>query len=300
MKLSATSGNGIFIQTGGTHTITGDLALAASPGSRGTLALLGGSLSVGGNYTQTAAGTLAVGFSSSANFPKIEVGGTASLNGAFIPVLQGGYLPLGNQLFHGVITAAQGVNGTFGTMANQFITPTLFWQPLYTPNTFDLLVLRSYTNPALTLTRNQSNVGAMLNGVATSAAGDLNTGLNAIDGLSSGSLVANAFQQISPDKATALPTLAFAGANLQMRNLSRRITNLRFGGRKWTAREACPAPSTSTTPGPAGLMLAYNSSSLTGLITARKEAAPGDPLGPLSRPGPDPRVPEVLAEPDGL
>ncbi|MCX5890989.1 MAG: hypothetical protein NTY36_16320 [Deltaproteobacteria bacterium] len=224
------SGNGTFIQTGGTHTITGDLVLAASPGSRGTLALLGGGISVGGNYIQTAAGTLAVGLSSSANFPKIEVGGTASLNGAFIPVLQGGYLPLGNQLFHGVISAAQGISGTFGTMGNQFITPTLYWQPLYTPNTFDLLVLRSYTNPALTLTRNQSNVGAILNSVATSAAGDLNTALNAIDGLSSSSLVANAFQQISPDKATALPALALAGANLQMRNLSRRVTNLRFGG----------------------------------------------------------------------
>ena len=192
------------------------------------------------------------------------------------PVLQNGYHPPVNTLFHGVITTTGGVTGTFSTLANPFISPILFLQPIYTPTTFDLLVKGNFANSALDLTHNQFNVGAMLNGLQTTATGDLANVLNTIAYLPAGA-VGNAYQQISPDKAAALPTLAFAGANLQKRILAERITNLRFGGQGPAAWGACPAPSTSMAPGPVGMMLAFNSSNLSGLITSDKRSEPAAP-----------------------
>ena len=90
------------------------------------------------------------------------------------------------------------------------------------------MVKRDYTNPELGLNSNQAAVGAMLNGLAGAASGDLGTVLNTLDSLPSSDNVQNAFKQISPEKAGALATLGFAGATFQMRNLASRTTNLRF------------------------------------------------------------------------
>ncbi len=234
-----------------------------------------GTLSVVGNYTQTASGTLEVEVASPGSYDKINVTGipgTASLNGTVKPVLLGGYIPSVNQVFPGVITAAGGVTGTFSTMANQFISPILFWETSYTATTFDLLVQQNFANPGLGLTSNQYNVGVMLNGVASSASGDLNTVLNAIASLPSSNQVANAYTQISPDKAAALPNIAFAGANLQKRTLAQRITDLRFGGREMGAVGGLPGSFNLNYSRGEGLMLAYNSASLSGLITGAREA----------------------------
>ena len=64
--------------------------------------------------------------------------------------------------------------------------------------------------------------------LAGAAGGDLNTVLDAIDGLPASAGVRNAFKQISPEKAGALSALGFAAATFQVRNLATRTTNLRF------------------------------------------------------------------------
>ena len=126
-------------------------------------------------------------------------------------MLLGGYIPAVNQVFPGVITATGGVTGAFSSVANS--TPILGWQVIDPTGTVDLLSKRNYAGAGLDLTRNQFNVGAMLNGIQGAATGDLAYVLNTIAALPSNSAVANAFQQISPEKAAALSTLAFAGAN---------------------------------------------------------------------------------------
>ncbi|MGO8761451.1 MAG: autotransporter domain-containing protein [Desulfobaccales bacterium] len=263
-------GSGTFNQTGGTNAVTGNLLVGAGAGN-GTYALLGGSATVGGNYTQGANGTFAPGISSAANFEKLMVTGTAALNGTVSPVLLGGYIPALNTLFHGVITTTGGVAGTFSTVTNP-ISPILSWQAIYTPTTFDLLVKGNFANSALDLTHNQANVGAAMNGLAATATGDLANMLNAIAALPSNNAVANAYQQISADKAASLTTLAFAGANLQKRTLSRRITDLRFGSED--AGLAAGGHGSFNFSRGEGLMLAYNSSSLVGLLTSEKKAEP--------------------------
>ncbi len=262
------SGNGTLV---GTLTNKGTISPGNSPGT----------LSVVGSFTQTASGNYLAEIASLSSYDKIAVTGnpgTANLAGTISPVLLGGYRPLANTVFPGVVTATGGVSGAFSSVVNQFFGPTLFWQPLYKLNAVDLLVQRNYTSPYLApLTGNQLAVGNMLNGLANTATGDLNTVLNAIDSLPDSGSVRNAFQQISPDKASALPNLAFAGANLQKRILAERITNLRFGGRGAGGLGGLPGSFNFTGSRAEGMMLAYNSASLAGLITSEKGSKPAAP-----------------------
>lgn len=262
------SGNGSFIQTGGVHSVAGNLTLAASDGGSSSLTLLGGSLSVGGNYTQNANGRLALGFSSASNYQRINIGGTASLNGTLTPVLLG-YRPQGNQVFT-VLTATGGLIGTF-TVTDPWISPTLYWQQRYNATSLDLLVARDYNNPGLGLNPNQAAVGATLNGLAGAVSGDLGGVLDAVDKLPSTGEVQDAFKQISPEKAGALTTLGFAGAAFQTRNLATRTTNLRFQSENINRSRGLGGFDLNYS-GQEGIMLAYNGAALPpGLLSAKKE-----------------------------
>ena len=208
---------------------------------------------MGGNYTQTASGTLVEQIASAGSYDKLSVTGTASLNGTLQPVLLNGYIPAVNQLFQGVITTAGGVTGAFSTLTSRFITPILSWQPIYTATTFDLLAKANFSNPALNLTPNQLAVGNALNGLASGTTGDLATVLNTIADLPSNAAVANAYQQISADKAASLANLGFAGANLFQHGLVNRITSLRYGGLgAGGGLGGLGAPSASTAPASTG------------------------------------------------
>ena len=96
-----------------------------------------------GSYTQTASGTYIAEIASPGSYDRIVVigaPGTANLAGTLTPVLLGGYQPQGNTVFPGVVTATGGINGTFSSLTNQMLSPTLFWQPRYSANSFDLVV----------------------------------------------------------------------------------------------------------------------------------------------------------------
>ena len=259
---------GSFTMTGGTLTATtfnGNLANGGSvkPGDAP------GIMTVNGNYSQTASGTLVEQIASASNYASLLVGGTASLNGTLAPVLLGGYIPAVNQVFPGVITASGGVTGAFSSVANS--TPILGWQVIDPAGTVDLLSKRNYAGTGLELTRNQFNLGAMLNGIQGAATGDLAYVLNTIAALPSNAAVANAYQQISPDKVAALSSLAFAGANLQKSTLSRRITDLRFGpGDAGLTAGGLGSFSLNYAQGE-GLMVASSASSLSGLLSGQKD-----------------------------
>ena len=233
-----------------------------------------GTLDVVGSYTQTASGILQVEIASATSYDQLRVTGlpgTASLNGNLTPTLLNGYRPQAGQVFEGVVSATGGISGAFSTLSN--FTPTLVAQPLYAANRVDLLVQRDYTNPFLApLTRNQYAVGAMLNGLAGATCGDLNTVLDAIDGLPASANVRDAFKQISPEKASALSTLGFAAATFQVRNLATRTTNLRFvqgeSGEDGRVNSGNLGFNYSRLD---GLMLAYNGASLSNLFSTRKE-----------------------------
>jgi outer membrane autotransporter protein len=232
-----------------------------------------GTLSVVGSYVQTAGGAYTAEIASPSSYDRINVTGapgTATLDGAIAPTLSGGYRPRGNTCFPGVLTAANGISGGFSTILNQQISPTLFWQTRYQPNSVDLWVQRNYNHAGLNLNSNQQAVGTMLNRVAGVTSGDLDTVLNAIDSLPDNGSVQNAFQQISPEKAGSLTNLGFVAATFQMRNLATRTTNRRFvqgeSGSSLTGGGLSFNYSRLD-----GLMLAYNGASLANLFSARKE-----------------------------
>jgi outer membrane autotransporter protein len=256
---------------GGTGPLVGSLSNSGTvnPGNSP------GTLSVVGSYTQTAAGTSVVEVATPSAYDKIAVTGapgTATLAGTVAPTLLGGYRPLGNTVFPGVLTATGGITGTFSTMLNQQISPTRFWQPRYSATSFDLLVQRDYTNAGLGLNSNQQAVGAMLNGLAGATSGDLNTVLDAMDSLPASANVQDAYKQISPEKAGALAGLGFAAATFQGRNLATRTTNLRFvqGGSGEGDRVNAGNLGFSYSRLD-GLMLAYNGATLSNLFSAQKE-----------------------------
>ena len=290
--------NSTFNHTGGTNTVgTLDLSGGGTYNLRGTgvfaaLMVMGnltnsgtvkpgnsvGNMTVNGNYTQTAAGTLVVEVASPTSYDKLNVTGTASLAGALTPTLLGGYQPQNNQGLSGVVTAAGGLTGNFANIANP-ISPTLFWQVRYQPTSVDLWVQRSYANSGLGLNANQQAVGNMLNSVANSTTGDLNNVLNNIDQLTSNSQVCNAVQQISADKIASLSSLGFAGSKLPWQGLSNRINSLRYGGLEGGGGFGGLGGFNIGYSRLNGLMLAYNSSSLAELITAERPKAPGTSWG---------------------
>jgi outer membrane autotransporter protein len=236
-----------------------------------------GTIRIVGSYTQTGTGAYLVEVAAPGDYDRLAVSGdpgTATLSGIVAPSLLGGYRPRGNQVFPGVITATGGINGAFSTILNPQIGPTLFWGSRYTATSFDLVVQRDYANPGLFLNANQNAVGRMLNRIAGATGGDLNTALDAIDSLAADANVRNAFKQISPEKTAALSTLALTGAGFRMRQLAQRVTDLRFADREAWVLSGLPGSFHLNYSGMGGLMLAYNSSSLAGLITPKPRAAP--------------------------
>jgi outer membrane autotransporter protein len=258
---------------GGSGTITGALVNngTVNPGnSPGTLTV--------GTYTSNPGSTQIVEIASASNYDKIitTAAGGATLNGGTLsPRLLNGYLPSTNTVFNVIQTTGGGtVTGAFAGIDNTRVgtSRTLFWQALYNPTSVDLKAVGNYTPPDMALSRNQLSVGNALNSLAPSTTGgDLLTVLDAINALTTDSSVAAAYNEISPAKYAALTNLSFAGFYSQYRSLAQRVTDLRFGAQE-TGTAIGPGSFNLNYSRLEGLMLAYNSSSLSGLITSKKEA----------------------------
>jgi len=238
---------------------------SGSTGNVGTVNLIG-------NFKQTSKGNHTMEFAAATSYDQVAVTGTANLRGKLITSLLNGFLPENNQVFTDILTAGTGISGTYDRVQN--FSPSLLANVIYHANSVDLQAVRDYNNSGLGLAPHLRGVGAMLNSVADANSGDLNAVLRAIDSLSTPGQVAGALEQISHEKAAAMSILAFAGANLRARNLSQRITDLRFG--KWQAggQGGWPGAFGLNYSRAEGLMLAYNSSDLSSLLTAKRKAAP--------------------------
>jgi outer membrane autotransporter protein len=233
-----------------------------------------GVLNVVGSFAQASNGTYTVEIASASNYDQIIVSGTpgtATIAGTLAPTLLGGYPARRNLVLPGILTATGGVSGRFSSIANQQFNPILFWQPRYNANSVDLLALPDFANSRLPLTANQRNVGVMLNELNYVTSGDLSTVLDNLSLIPTGTAVADAYQQISPDKASALPALSLAGSTMQWQNVANRLSYQRWrqgglpnlsGGRSGSMNLSYNNL--------AGLMLAYNGADLTGMTGSRQ------------------------------
>lgn len=155
---SAVLGGNVTIASGG--TLRGHGAIGGSVINDGTLWAGGsiGTLTVQGNYTQTANGVFQVEATPDGQASLLRVGGTATLSGAALVLADAGnWAP---RTDYTVLTAAGGISGQFVSASSNlaFLTPVLD----YTTNAVTLSLQRNDVNfSAVAQTPNQRAVASM-------------------------------------------------------------------------------------------------------------------------------------------
>jgi outer membrane autotransporter protein len=231
--------SGGTVLNAGTLTVNGPQALGL-----GNVVVNGGTLnadpqpiSIKGNYTQNAGGTLElnIGGASPAQHDYLNVTGNASLNGT-LRLLNSGYTPNVGDVVRLVQTGGL-VAGQFATFANPFTTrPGLNTIDLkYGRNFVDLVFLNVIVPPSppviidfasFAQTPNQLAAAGLLDAVQLDpGAADLMSFLikEPFANLPSD------FNKISPESLTAFYEISFSGANIQRLNLENRLEDIRNG-----------------------------------------------------------------------
>jgi len=226
-----TYSGGTWIRNGGTLIVRNNNAVGSGSLNvvNGTLQVGQQSLNVGGNYAQTADGTLVLTLATAAEYGQLNIAGTASLNGALQVLTTNGFVATHNTTL-ALIVAGGGVTGTFATFTNNLSSsPLLTPQLTYGATNVTLQWLQASFQPYAT-TPNQRAVAAALDSlVHSTAAVDVNL-INTLDNLSSGTNgLAAAYDLIAPEELTAMFTLSFAGINNDIDRVLGRSSYLRAG-----------------------------------------------------------------------
>jgi outer membrane autotransporter protein len=185
-----------------------------------------GTLTVAGNYTQSAGGTLRIevaGVAPGAH-DLLVVHGHASLAGAvqFIPV--GGFeLHVGDRITF--LTAAGGVSGTFGTVENEFTT-IVKPQVVYLATS----VLLTGTQGSFVTAACNPNSAAVARSLDAAVGDPRAAGLIAFLDNQPFNQLCRDFELIAPEELTAPDYLGIALANVQTANLERRLEDVQCGG----------------------------------------------------------------------
>lgn len=252
---------------GGTGTIGGNLINSGtvSPGSSSRSI---GTLTVSNSYSQNNTGKLQVKIVSPASSDLLKVGGSANIDGTLETLWQGGAVPANRTVF-GTILSASGISGKFANIIGNKITPTLFLKPQYDRvNEVYLMAESDFTSSDLvsSLTGNQLAVAQMLNSLANSATGDLNTVMSKIDALTTNAQVAAAFDQLSPIADVAHTNMISGVNSFQTSNVTSRLGDLRAGvqGFSFQGLENIDLLSANSSRQP--FLLASNSDDLQGMI----------------------------------
>ena len=200
-----------------------------------------GTLTVKGNYTQGASGNLRIELASTASYGRLQVNGTAALNGSLTAVSVGGFTPKVGNVFT-VPTAAGGVNGAFSlfnnlTGANQ--GGLLQFGIVYDPNDVKLEFTQGSFVQAFEglhgfsgLTPNQLAVATELDRVLFDKRA---SGL--INFLDSRPLseIPHDLDLIAPEEIASIYNVGVSLANVQTFNLQRRTADIREGASGFSA-----------------------------------------------------------------
>jgi fibronectin-binding autotransporter adhesin len=219
---------------GGNGTINGNLVSSGliSPGNSP------GTLSIGGNFTQTAAGTFLLEAASTSNFDRLNVSGSAAVDGTLQAVGFGG-----NNLSPGdryqFLTANGGISGDFDTISlpaglrGSFLISGV-------NNSLGTLLIAPSTYTSMALTPNQFNAAAALDNFI-GAGGDRGTVSAALDTLTASQYPA-AFEQVMPSQYASLPTMAFNVANALNSSMFQQLWVIRVNGKGFNASGVNMAP----------------------------------------------------------
>jgi autotransporter-associated beta strand protein len=197
-----------------------------------------GTLSVNGNFVQNG-GTYQVEVNAAGQNDRINVAGSATLNGGTVQVLAqpGSYA---RNTTYTILNATSGVSGAYSGVTSNFafLTPSLS----YDANNVYLLLFQSASAFAAgAQTANQYAVGTVLDQVNATATGDLNTVLNALSALSTQQGPA-ALNAISGQPYADFGTTNIQGAALFMNTVGQQMALARGGvggGQRQALAQAC-------------------------------------------------------------
>jgi autotransporter-associated beta strand protein/T5SS/PEP-CTERM-associated repeat protein len=185
-----------------------------------------GTLTVNGNYTQNASGTLVIEITSLATHDLLQMGGAANLDGTLQIVKLSNFAVLaGDKIIF--LTAANGVNGEFATVISDFgSTGTLIMpEVIYEPNDVALLFAQgSFVIGGLT--PNQTAVAANLNNSVGDPRADAL--INFLDTEQLANLPHD-YDLIAPEELAALYEISFSQAVVRNINLQHRMDDIRAG-----------------------------------------------------------------------
>jgi len=237
----------VVVNGGGTLGGTGQVGPVTVAG--GTMAPGNsiGTLTVGGGFVQNG-GVYQVEVNSAGQGDRINVTGTATINGGSVQVLaqQGTYA---RNTTYTILNATGGVSGTYSAVTSNFafLTPSLQYD---SNNVFLTLLQSNSAFAAGAQTPNQFAVGTALDRANSTATGDFNTVLNALSGLSTTQGPA------ALDSIGGQPYSGFGTANLQsgltfMNVVGQQMSLARGGiggGGRVALAEACEAPCDAAQP----------------------------------------------------
>jgi outer membrane autotransporter protein len=226
---------------GGSGLIVGNVVNAGSLAPGNSI----GTLTVGGNFRQNG-GVYQVEVNNAGQSDRLNVGGTATINGGTVQVLAqpGTYA---RNTTYTILNAAGGVSGTYSNVTSNFafLTPSLSYDA---NNVYLLLFQTTSAFAAGAQTPHQFAVGTALDiANPTATSGDFNTVLNALSLLSTvqGPAALNA---ISGQNYAGLSNGVVQNAQLFMNNFATQAGGS-AGTRRVPIAEACDGACDSTRPG---------------------------------------------------
>jgi outer membrane autotransporter protein len=209
---------------GGHGFLGGDLVSSGivSPGN------FPGTLTVNGNYTQNANGTLRIEVAGlgPSQHDLLVVNGHASLAGTLQLIRLGGFqLHIGDQFTF--LVANRGVSGTFSTVQNPFISDTLVKAQIIVLPTAVVVQGTQGSFTEVAMTPNSLAVAQALD----SAVGDPRAAalINFLNSEPLSKLSPGDFDLIAPEELASVFNIAVSLANVQSANLERRMDDVRAG-----------------------------------------------------------------------
>jgi outer membrane autotransporter protein len=226
------------VAVGSVGTLGGNGTIAGNVVNAGTLAPGNsiGLLTVSGSYTQMAGSTYQVEANAAGQADRINVGGTAAIQGGTVQV-QAAAGSYANSTTYTILRATGGVSGTYAGVSSNFafLTPTLS----YDAN--DVFLTLALGQNAFTsfsgITPNQKAVGVALNQSFANAAGDFATVIGALAGLNTvqGPLALNT---ISGEPYADFGTMNTNNAAMFMNALGQQMANARGSSASTGQRQA--------------------------------------------------------------
>jgi autotransporter-associated beta strand protein len=188
-----------------------------------------GTLSVGGSFTQNSPGALNIRLASPTSYDKLVIGGSAMLGGALnVGYLNGFNATPGDSFV--ILTAANGVNGTFSSFNDAHATGTLLsLEVVYRSNDVLLEIVQgSFTDLS---EANDGNANEMAVSQALDKLASREQGNKLIQELNQLQLseVFDALSLLSSEDFAAIFTAGLAVSQVQVGNIERRLDEVRQG-----------------------------------------------------------------------